>query len=258
MQHKNQFTLLWLTLIGLLLMLTSISACGVIAQEPVVSPLLPNVPAPQLASHTITVVASGQVPVVPDIAYLSLGVHTENEEVSVAVATNTRQVESLTQTLLDLGVAPVDIQTTSFNLWTMDQWSPEGQRTGQTYVVDNTVYVTLRELDQMGSLLDEVIAAGANSIFGIQFDVADKSAARAEARAIAVDNARLQAEDLAQAAGVTLGGIQSISFHGGGFPAAYYSGGMGGGGGYAAEGGVPVSSGQLQITAEVSIVYDLE
>ena len=63
----------------------------------------------------------------------------------------------------------------------------------------------------LADLLDDVIAAGANSINSIQFDVADKTAAVKEARAKAVKDAKSRLSELAEAAGVTLGEIQNIS-----------------------------------------------
>jgi uncharacterized protein YggE len=90
--------------------------------------------------------------------------------------------------------------------------------------VDNTVFVTLRELSELGDVLDAVIAAGANSINGIQFDVADRTTATADARKAAVADARSQAEELAEAAGVELGEIQSLSTSNIGYPGPVFDG----------------------------------
>ena len=65
--------------------------------------------------------------------------------------------------------------------------------TGTTYTVNNTVYVTVRDLQVLGKLLDVVVRSGANSINGITFDVVDKSRAISEARRLAVESARSQA-----------------------------------------------------------------
>jgi uncharacterized protein len=89
-----------------------------------------------------------------------------------------------------------------------------------TFTVSNTVYVTLRDLDQFGEFLGIVVQAGANQITGIQFDVADKTAALSEARKLAVENSRLMAEELAEAAGVSLGPVKSINYYGGNYPIA--------------------------------------
>ncbi len=207
--------------------------------------------------NTLTVNGNGRVPVQPDIAYITVGVHSSGEDVAITVDENNALVESITQALMEeFEIAETDIQTTNFNLWVGDQYSPEGEKIGLQYTVDNTVYVTVRDLDNMGEILDEVIKNGANSIWGIQFDVADKSAAVDEARSQAVENARLQAEALSQEAGVTLGKIQTISSYGSGYPTPYFAG-MGGGGGGGAESVVPISAGQLMVSVDVSITYDI-
>jgi len=207
--------------------------------------------------NTLSVTGNGRVPVQPDIAYISIGVHSSGEDVTTTVDENNALIEGITQTLIEeFSISEMDIQTSNFNLWVGDQYSPEGEKIGVQYTVDNNVYVTVRNLDNLSQILDEVIESGANSIWGIQFDVADKSTAIDEARNQAVENAKLQAEALAQEAGVSLGEIQTISTYGGGSPMPYFAG-MGGGGGGGAESTVPISAGQLMVSVDVSITYKI-
>ena len=100
-----------------------------------------------------------------------------------------------------------------------------------------------------------VVEAGANSIFGIQPDIADKTQALSEARRVAVEDAQTKAEELAQAAGVTLGDIQSIN-ESGGAPIPVFEG-KSGGGIEEETGQVPESFGLLSLTVEVSVVYGI-
>ena len=133
------------------------------------------------------------------------------------------------------GVDAKDIRTTNFSIWPNQQYGPDGQPTGTRYVVDNSVFVTVRDLDNLGDLLDSAVAAGANSINSIQFDVADKTEALKKAREEAVKDAKAQAQELADAAGVKLGEIQTISFYDSA-PVPYLDTyGKGGGGGAVAE-----------------------
>jgi uncharacterized protein YggE len=126
----------------------------------------------------------------------------------------------------------------------------------RVYSVDNTVYVTVRELDKLGDLLDTVVAAGANTVNSIQFDVADKDSALKQARADAVKNAGVQAQELADAAGVKLGDIQSIGF----YDSAPYPvfDGKGGGGAATEAAAVPIQAGQLTFTVTVNVTYELK
>ncbi len=205
--------------------------------------------------RTLTVTGNAQIPLTPDIAYIQIGVHTEAETVANAVENNNIQVEAVKAALLNLGVAEQDLQTTNFSIYQMDQWSPDGTSFGKVYSVDNTVYVTIRDLARMGDLLQAAVQAGANNIYGIQFDVADKSAALVEGRRLAVAAAAAQAQELAGVTGVTLGDIRTISYYSGSYATPFY--GYGGGGGGGAE-QVSISAGQLLISVDVSVVYDIQ
>lgn len=206
--------------------------------------------------RTISVAGQAQVPLTPDIAYIQIGVHTQSERVASAVDENNSTIEAVKATLMSLGVAEKDLQTTNFSIYRSDQWSPDGSTFGPIYSVDNTLYVTVRALDSMGQLLSAAIDAGANNIYGIQFDAEDKSAALSLGRNLAVQAAAAQAQELASATGVDLGDIRTITYYSGSYASPYYGFGGGGGGGAAAE-QISISAGQLTLNVEVNIVYDI-
>jgi uncharacterized protein YggE len=209
--------------------------------------------------RTLSVSGTGTAMLTPDIAYIYIGVHTENPTAADAVAENTTQTEKLMQAIRDFGIDDKDIRTTNFSIYPMDRFDPStGQPSGEkVYAVDNTVYVTVRNLDQLGDLLDTAVQAGANTVNSVQFDVAEKDDALKQARADAVKDAESQAQSLAQAAGVSVGEIQSISFS----EAQPYPifDGKGGGGAVAAEAAaVPIQPGQLTFTVYVNVTYALK
>jgi len=208
--------------------------------------------------RTVNVTGSGTANLVPDIAYIYVGVHTEKPSAAEAMDENNAQTQKMIQALKDFGIAAKDIRTTNFSIWPQDKYDPmTGTPTGdKTYVVDNTVYVTVRDLGKLGDLLDTVIAAGANTVNSIQFDVADKEAALKGARADAVKDAEAQAQELADAAGVKLGEIQTIGFNESS-PYPIYNG-KGGGGGAVAEAAVPIQPGQLTFTVTVNMTYEIK
>jgi uncharacterized protein len=220
-----------------------VSACGPVGNQNV---------------RTLSVSGSGQAFLAPDIAYIYVGVHTENATAAEAVTENTTQTEKLMQAIRDFGIDDKDIRTTNFSIYPMDRFDPgTGQPSGEkVYAVDNTVYVTVRKLDQLGDLLDTAVQAGANTVNSVQFDVAKKDDALKQARAEAVKDAESQAQSLAQAAGLSLGEIQSISF----FDAQPYPvfDGKGGGGAVADAAAVPIQPGQLTFTVSVSVTYALK
>lgn len=214
-------------------------------------------PAASADVPTLSVTGSGDAFLTPDIAYIYIGVHTEGATAADAVAENNDQTQELIQALQDFGIAANDIRTTNFSIWPMDRFDPAtGQPTGEkTYAVDNTVYVTVRELERLGDLLDTAVQAGANTVNSVQFDVAEKDEALQQARADAVEDARAQAQALAEAAGLTLGEIRSISFI---EPMAYpIFDGRGGGGAVAEAAAVPIQPGQLTFTVNVNVTYEL-
>jgi len=208
--------------------------------------------------RTIAVNGTGKVYLTPDIAYVTIGVHTENKDAALAVAENTKKAEDVKKAVTDMGVEAKDIQTVNFSIYPQQQYDTTGRPTGEiTYMVDNMIMVAVRDLDQIGELLDAVVQAGANSISGISFDVADRSEALSEARKAAVDDAALQAKELATAAGVTLGPVFSISTAGITQPIPMYEKGLGGGAAVAAQAAVPVSPGQMVVQVDVNVVYEI-
>jgi uncharacterized protein YggE len=210
-----------------------------------------------VVTRTLNVNGLGTTYLTPDIAYIYIGVHSEGATASEVVAANKTQTNAVLDALKKAGVDEKDLRTTNFSIWPSQQYSPEGAVTGTIYMVDNTVYVTVRNLDGLGDLLDDTIAAGANSINSIQFDVADKSAAVKEARAKAVEDAKTQAQELADAAGVKLGDIQNISFYDNS-PYPVFEGKGGGGGGATAQSAVAIQPGQLTISVTVNLTYELK
>jgi uncharacterized protein len=209
--------------------------------------------AAQPVSRTLNVNGIGTSYLTPDIAYIYIGVHNEGATASEVVSANKVQTNAVLDALKKAGVDDKDLRTTNFSIYPSQQYDPNGKVIGTLYMVDNTVYVTVRNLDGLGSLLDDTIAAGANSINSIQFDVADKTAAVKEARAKAVDDAKTQAQELADAAGISLGDIQNISFYDNS-PVPMASG-KGGGGAAMADTAVSIQPGQLTISVSVSIAY---
>jgi uncharacterized protein YggE len=209
--------------------------------------------------RTLNASGEGKVYLVPDIAYINIGVHSEAATVAEALKENNAQAQAIQKALTDMGVDAKDIQTSAFNVYPQQQPNPKPGSTDTTpvtvYVVDNTVNVTVRDLQKLGSLLDSVVSSGANNINGVQFDVANKDAAMTEARKQAIQDAKNQAQEIAADAGVVLGPIQSLNVNTVGQPGPLYAGK----GGFATtDSSVPVSAGQLLITASANITYILQ
>ena len=238
-------------IIGVLVLTLSISACGASAV---------NGPYQQIRNLNIT--GNGSTAISPDIAYVNVGVRTEARTVKVSVSQNNSTAERVMKALSDLGVKDTDLRTSNFRIYSFEKHDQEtGELLGTFYVVDNNIIVTVRDLSILGELLDSSVKAGANTINNIQFDLADHTSAVKQARDEALKNAIEQAQEMADAAEINLGEIQTIYYYDS-VPyiaeAAYMDYGKGGGGGFSAERmDVPINPGQVTITASVSIVFGI-
>jgi uncharacterized protein len=212
----------------------------------------------QVPLSTLNVNGTGKVYLTPDLAYISIGVQNKSAEVSAALAQNNQASQAIASSLKDLGVEAKDIQTTAFNIYPEQQIDPQtGQLTGTLYVVDNSVMVTVRDLQNLGTLLDTMVKSGANTINGIQFDIADKTTPLTEARRLAIEDAQVQATQLASAAGIKLGKITGLNVYYNGTPAMVTSEGKGMPG-FGTGNQVPVAAGQMMIQMDANISYEIQ
>jgi uncharacterized protein YggE len=209
--------------------------------------------------RTITVVGEGTIRVKPDIARANIGVEVMEASVAEASSSATATMEAVLAALQQQGIEEKDIQTSGFNIWVDRPYGPEGLPSeNPMYRVNNNVAVTIRDLDNLGSVLDTAIAAGANNIYGITFDLDEPSLVESEAREKAVANANANAQELAELNNLELGEVLSVSevvgtpmgYYAGSFQEAAAAPGLGGGG------AGPISPGELTFTMQLQIVYD--
>jgi uncharacterized protein YggE len=241
---KNKLNIL----VAALLMTVLLAACGQTSQT---TQAVQN----QTNQRLLNVTGTGKVLTTPDIAYINIGVHTQEDDVTTALSKNNEQAKAVSESLKGFGVETKDIQTSSFNVYPQQQYGTQGEMLGTKYVVDNTVTVTVRDLTQIGKILDAVVKSGANNINSIQFDVADKTKITSDARNAAMADAKKQADELAVASGATLGDVQSIAVISSG---TVYADNKIAGGAMMDTAAVPVSAGQMTITVQVSVSYELK
>ncbi len=204
--------------------------------------------------HTLSVTGTGSARLAPDLALVTLGVQTRGPDVGEAVDENNRRVTEVMAALREMGVAERDIATAHFNVTTQQLYDETGQLTGQVqYWVDNVISVRVRQLDQLGQLLQAALSRGANTVQSVTFTVEDPEDELDAARLLAMQDAADQAQQLAQTAGVELGEVLSVSEPGYApvyMEAAPSAFGKGGGGGY-----VPTAPGVLEYQVQISVTY---
>src|SRR5262245_18125861 len=160
---------------------------------------------------SVSVTGEGTVTAQPDIANLTLGVDVFHPSLRQAEDEAAQRMNAVVDKLSSLGIAKEDIKTVSFSISPEYDYPQQGTPTLRGFRVTNLVSVKIRDVARVGELADAVIGEGATTIQGLSFDLSDPSAARDQARAQAMQDARHKAEQLASAAGVTLGKPISIS-----------------------------------------------
>ena len=160
----------------------------------------------------ITVTGTGEVTGTPDTVEVTLGVSVLADTVQEAAATAAQKADALISALTDGGVAPEDITTTDYSIY------PEYDYSNNTellvgYRVSNTVRAKIRNVDEVGSLLDAATAAGGDDtlVSGLQFSIDDDAELLEAARAAAWDDALAKATQLAELSGQELGKAISIN-----------------------------------------------
>lgn len=204
----------------------------------------------------ITVIGTGEAVGTPDQAQVQVGVETFAETVEAATGENEATVQGIMAALDELGIPAEDIQTVNFSLWPEQRYGENGPEGVIGYRVMNQVNVTIRDINEVGTVLAAVTEAGANSIHGVYFTVSDPAVLEAEARAAAIANAEERAASLAELSNVELGEVTVIT-EVIGQPQPFF--GMGGGFDMAvSETAAPsVSPGQLTYTAQIQVTFAL-
>jgi len=231
----------------MLLLAFSFSSC-----VPVVSPAAGEGPL-----RMVSVVGVGIVPLEPDMAVLNVGVRSEFKDISKAMEHNADKIEAVRQSLLALDMAPADIQTRHFSIFSQEIYNPIPDTDTVSYVVENTVSVMVRDMDRLGEVLAAVVEAGANMILGVTFDIADGDTYFLEAQIAAIEDARQQAEAVAEAAGVELGELMTIDVSEG-FSSSPVRMTMEAAAASPQGGDVPISDGMIHFTAIAAVSFEIK
>jgi len=169
--------------------------------------------------RTIEVSGQGEVQAQPDQATVRLGVQTEADTAEQALEQNNERMTAVISATLEAGIEEEDIQTEGFHLTPVYDNSSNAQSRELTgYRTSNIVRITVRDLTQLGKLLDAVVEAGSNTIEGIQFEISNQAELAAAAREAAMQDAQQKAEQLTELAGAELGPVRTILETGGARP----------------------------------------
>ncbi|MBQ8554711.1 MAG: SIMPL domain-containing protein [Clostridia bacterium] len=160
---------------------------------------------------TITVTGTAAVTLKADYAQVTVGVRTNAKTVEAATEENGTAIRAVIAALIEAGVAEEDIATSNYSVsaeYDYSSFTSDQRLTG--YNVTNQLTVILRDMTCIGAVLDKATAAGANSIYNIEFLSTQSAAAQDEAAVYAVQEAMRKADLLAKAAGLEVGAVISM------------------------------------------------
>lgn len=209
----------------------------------------------------LTVHATATTRTAPDLAIVTLGVLARGANAQAAQQAQTARMSAVVEAARAAGVEEAEVQTVGYSLEPQYAYA-RGQAPRITgYISRNTVSVRVRNLEAVSGLIDATVAEGANELHGIQFTFADDEASREAARAQALETARRRAETYAEAAGMRVVRMDSITEPGA--PVPPWSGARDG---YAMRvsneasaqsAGGAIAPGQLDNQASVTVVFEL-
>ena len=227
----------------------------------------------------LTVLGTGEARAQPDIARSSMGIEVRAATVEEATTQANARMAAVIQAIKGAGIAETDLRTHDFSVSferdfqppqpvVMPEPAPKGRAAATaapapapqegprgSYRVSNTVEVVIRDIAKVSQVLTAATGAGANNVWGISFELSDREPLHQKARAQAIERAKQNAQQLAQLTGVKLGRIVAIDDQqGGGEPRMYAASARMA---EASDSSVPVQGGEVTISHQVRLVYDL-
>ncbi|MCJ8015133.1 SIMPL domain-containing protein [Paenibacillus sp. KQZ6P-2] len=209
--------------------------------------------------NVVNVVGKGEVSVKPDIAYLSIGVDTQASTAQSAQKANAEKIQKITDALKNTWkIADKDIQSVSFYVQPNYTYNDkEGQKvTG--YTAHHTLQVSYRDLSKIGKLLDDASNAGANNIDNVIFSVENRDQYEEQVIQKAMANADLKAGAIAKAAKRQLGAVLTVSQGDVSSPVIYTQAKMESMADAASNNSTAVAPGEVKISTQLSVQYELK
>lgn len=206
--------------------------------------------------NILVVSGNGRVSLTPDIAHINAGVETVMKDAREAQAENAEIMNRIIDALKTLGIQDKDIQTANYSVHVEYDFSGN-QRRLIGYRVSNNVRIAFRQIDRVGEVLTKLAESGANQFYGVSFGVENSTDAYSEALKKAIAEAKAEAQLMAQQAGVKLG--KPVEIHEGSAPQGIQFGkAMDMARLESAAAQVPIMEGELEVQANVTIIYSIE
>jgi len=208
---------------------------------------------------TITIQASEAVKVVPDMAAIVYGINSENKDAQACQQENSEKVGKVLEYFKGQGIAEASIATSDFSLNPMYDWSGN-QRILTGYEMRTQVTVSDVPMDQVGALISQAVAAGANEIISVNYLSSKYDEAYEEALTKAVAQAKAKAEAMAHAENYQVISVVSMEEMGDSQQGRYVDSGLARNMASVkmeAAADMAVMAGEMDVTARIQVVYQI-
>jgi uncharacterized protein len=171
---------------------------------------LPTASSPASPGAAILVTGTATIDITPDVARVLVSVQTTASNAAQAESQNATTTDRVRSQVARAGVASSDIKTLSVQVWPQYDYL-NGESSLRGFMATDTLQLTVHDMARIGGVIDAAVAGGATSVEGVNYDTNDHSAAGAQALSAAVKDATVKAKAMADAAGVRLGSVVSIT-----------------------------------------------
>ena len=210
--------------------------------------------APAEPARSISVTGRASIEVRPDVAVITFGVSTLAPAAGDAYARMAQSMGDVVAAMKQLSVPEADIQTSGLSLGAEYRWDKDGEQQLLGYRASNRITVTTRQLERIGTMIDTAVAAGANSVSGVEFDIRNAEAYSGDVLDRAAADARAKAERVAARLGAVVTGVTHIQVLDGGTPPPRL---LAGAGMAAPSAALPVLAGTSRFEAAVSVEFSI-
>lgn len=210
--------------------------------------------------NTIAVSGMAEQEVAPDMAYIDVGINVRADDAETARTQEAQIASQIRRALLGLAITDNDLQNTSYYFYQEYKVDRNGVRTADKYVLDSSIKVTVKDLDKLSQVIDNVVEAGATNISNITYALSTQNIIQRQLLATAVENARDKAAVVANAGSRTLGNMLSadINSFDGGTIVAYGANKLRSTTNLAEDGvATKLSPGKIKLNARVQVVFSL-
>lgn len=213
-------------------------------------------PSDEVSKRTVTASGSGKVMASPDVATMRFGVTRRDADGGKALSKASAAATKIINALKTQGVAKEDIQTSGVTVYPRYQYKG-GEAVLDGFQASINVTAKVKNLKKLGAIITALANAGAQNVRGPSYEIAEDAPYRAEALKAAVHDARAQAQAMASAEGKNVGEVVKITTSEVKMPAWGYVGATDGSR-FMAQAAVPMEAGQLDVTANVTVIFELK